>query len=176
MIIDFEHHLFLKEQLQKGGSKSGRICQRYWDASGKMKIHVFEDASNVDKYLQFMDDAGIDMAVLTTNLISGLEPMMNWNDFCARVVKKNPKRFVGFASVPPLGGEPALEELERAVKELGLKGVHMWSSIEGHPLDSMELWPFYEKVSELGIPIDVHISPEPLVSVLLMPPMLSTML
>lgn len=161
MIIDFEHHLFLKEQLQKGRSKSGRICERYWDASGKMKIRVFEDASNVGRYLQFMDDAGIDMAVLTTNLISGLEPMRRWNDFCAKVVKENPKRFVGFASVPPLGGEPALDELERAVKELGLKGVHMWANIEGCPLDSRELWPFYEKASELGIPIDVHISPEP---------------
>lgn len=53
MIIDFEHHLFLGEQLRKGRSKSGKICERYWDASGKMKIHVSEEASHVDRYIQY---------------------------------------------------------------------------------------------------------------------------
>ena len=145
MIIDFEHHIFIEEQVQKGSSDSGKICERYWDDQGNLKIRLFEAATHVDRYLQFMDDAGIDMAVLTTNLIRGLEPMKRWNDFCAKVVRENPKRFVGFACIPPLAGKPALDELDRAVKELGMKGVHIWTRLDGQHLDSKELWPFTKR-------------------------------
>ncbi len=161
MIIDFEHHLFMQEELQKGNSKSGKIYERYWDQSGRIGFRIYEEASHVDRYLQFMDEAGIDVAVLTTNRISGLEQTRRWNDFCAKVVRENPKRFVGFACIPPLGGKPAFEELERAIQELGLKGVHIFTHSDGRMLDSRELWPFYEKVSELRIPIDVHVTLNP---------------
>jgi len=161
MIIDFENHLFMEEQLEKGSSKSGKIIEHFWDANGMVGTRKFKEASHIERYLDFMDEAGIDMAVLTTNFVSGLEQMKRWNDFCAKVVKENPKRFIGFACIPPLGGPPAFEELERAVKELGLKGVHIWTWTEGRPLDSRELWPFYAKVSDLGVPIDVHVTQKP---------------
>ena len=104
MIIDFEHHLYMEEQLLKGSSQSGKITELYWD-NGKMKSHKYVEAAHVDRYLQFMDEAGIDIAVLTTNSIGGLEQMKRWNDFCSRVVNENRSRFVGFACVPPLGGD-----------------------------------------------------------------------
>jgi predicted TIM-barrel fold metal-dependent hydrolase len=162
MIIDMEHHTATKDRLTKGASESGKICERYWDTDGKMKIRSFEEAARAESHLQFMDEAGIDIAVLTTNPISSLEQCRRWNDFCTRMVQEHPDRFVGFATIPPLGGKPAFEELDRAIVELGLKGVHIWTWTEGQPLDSRELWPFYEKVSELRIPIDVHVTLEPL--------------
>jgi len=156
-----EHHTATKDRLEKGKSQSGKVCERYWDTDGKMKIRSFEEAAQAESHLQFMDEAGIDMAVLTTNPISSLEQCQRWNDFCAGIVRDHPRRFIGFATVPPLGGRPAFEELERAIGELGLKGVHIWTWNDGQPLDSRELWPFYAKVSELGIPIDVHVTLEP---------------
>lgn len=161
MIIDLEHHLFMNEQTEKVGNKSGKVYERYWNENGILKGRISPDGSSIDRYLQFMDAAGLDMAVLTTNVIGGLEQMKRWNNFCAEAVKKNPERFVGFASIPPTAGKPAFEELERAVNELGLKGVHIWTRNEGHALDSKELWPFYAKVSELRVPIDVHITGMP---------------
>ncbi|MFC2070708.1 amidohydrolase family protein [Chloroflexota bacterium] len=162
MIIDMEHHLATFDLLQKGKSESGKACERYWDMSdGKMKIKSFEEVGHAESHLQFMDEVGIDIAALTTNPISSLEQCRRWNDFCAELVNKHPERFIGFATIPPLEGKPAFEELERATGELGLKGVHIWTWSDGHPLDSRELWPFYEKVSELGIPIDVHVTLEP---------------
>ena len=162
MIIDFENHIYLPEQVVSEKSESGKITERHWEEKGKLRIRIFEDASNVDRYLQFMDDAGIDMAVLTANSFTGgLEQMKRWNNFCAEVVKGHPSRFVGFACVPPLGGKPALEELERVVKELGMKGVHIWTRSDGHHLDDREMWPFYEKVTELNLPVDVHVTLEP---------------
>ena len=67
MIIDFEHHLYVKEHLHEGVSESGKICERYWDRDGQMKARLFEEASRVDSHLKFMDEASIDVAVLTTN-------------------------------------------------------------------------------------------------------------
>lgn len=161
MIIDMEHHAATEDTLSKGKSQSGKICERYWDTDGKMKIHTYEDAAGVERRLQFMDESGIDIAALTANPMSTLEQCKKWNDFCAGMVKTNPKRFVGLACVPVLGGEPALQELQRAVTDLGLKGVHIWTQVKGMPLDSRDMWPFYEKVSELKIPIDVHVTLEP---------------
>ena len=122
MIVDMEHHASTPDMLYKGKSESGKVVERYWDTDGKMKIRTYEDAGRVERRLQFMDEAGIDMAALTPNPMSTLDGCRKWNDFCASLVEKHPKRFVGFATVPPLGGEPAFNELERAVKGLGLKG------------------------------------------------------
>lgn len=161
MIIDMEHHASRGDLLLKGHSQSGKVVERYWDTDGKMKIRTYEEAGRVERRLQFMDESGIDVAVLTANPVTTLEQCRDWNDFCAGIVKDYPKRFAGFASIPPLGGKPAFDELDRAVKGLGLKGVHIWTQNAGQPLDSREMWPFYGKAAELHIPIDVHVTLEP---------------
>jgi len=160
-IVDMEHHAATEDLLIKGISNSGKICERYWDTDGKMKIHLFQEASRIERRLQFMDEAGIDVAVLSSIPLSDLEQCQRWNDFCSNIVQQNPERFVGLASVPPLGGKPALDELERSINDLGLKGVHICTRNEGYHLDSREMWPFYKKVSELAIPIDVHVTLDP---------------
>ena len=161
MIIDVEHHFTMRREGEDKKFSSGKICERFWDEKGNIRIRVSSEASFADRHLEFMDAAGIDMAMLTINPEMDLEQCKHWNDFCAETVREHPNRFIGFASVPPLEGEPAFNELERAVKDLGLKGVHVFSRVGKHTLDSRELWPFYEKVDELKIPIDVHISSVP---------------
>ncbi len=161
MIIDMEHHAATVGRYQQGTSESGKVCERYWADDGKMKIRTFEENAGAEYHLNFMDEVGIDVALLTTDPIRNLEQCRRWNDYCARMVREHPRRFVGFATVPPLGGKPAFEELERAIKKLGLKGVHIWTRADGYFLDSREMWPFYEKVSALGVPIDVHVTLEP---------------
>jgi predicted TIM-barrel fold metal-dependent hydrolase len=156
-----EHHAAIEELLYPGISASGKICERYWDIEGKMKIRTYSDAGRIEKRLKFMDESGIDIAVLTPNPMSTLEQYRKWNDYCAQLVKINPKRFIGFASIPPLGGGPAMQELDRAINVLGLKGVHIWTQSDGHFLDSREMWPFYETVSRLKIPVNVHVTLEP---------------
>ena len=60
------------------------------------------------------------------------------------------------ATTLPLAGKAAFDELERAVKDLGLKGVLMNAQVDGHPVDSRELWPVDKKVSKLSVPIFIH--------------------
>ncbi len=160
MIIDMEHHAATPDMLAAGDSASGLYCERYWDGP-KMKIRSYQASARARERLEFMDTTGIDMAVLSTNPLTTLDQCRRWHDFCAGLVRDNPRRFVGLATVPPLGGPPAMAELERAVRQLGLKGVHISTRNQGCHLDSPEMRPFYQKVAELGIPIDVHVTLDP---------------
>ena len=80
VIIDLENHLSLRERVESGKSASGKICERYWGTNGKLKIRLFEDASDIERTLQFLDDSGIDMAVLSTNALDTLGEMKKWNN------------------------------------------------------------------------------------------------
>jgi predicted TIM-barrel fold metal-dependent hydrolase len=55
-----------------------------------------------------------------------------------------------------LEGEEALQEIERAIRRLSLKGVTSTSQIKGISLDSPKLYGLYEKVCELDVPLFVH--------------------
>src|ERR1700759_1361354 len=80
-----------------------------------------------DRRLAYMDDAGIDVQVLsvTTTGVEGVEPphavslARDANDLMARTIRAHPDRFEGFATLPV--GDPcaAAEELRRAIVELG---------------------------------------------------------
>lgn len=160
MIIDLENHFTMENPKLEKSFKSGKICERYWGEDGKMHIRISNEASNVERFIQFMDEAGIDMAGLSNHTYT-LEEWMKWHEFCAGLVEKYPKRFVGFASVDPLGGKPAFDELERAVKEFGMKCVHIHGRNKKLFLDDKAMWPFYGKVCELDIPVNVHIQAFP---------------
>ncbi len=162
MIVDVEHHLFMPEQVLKAPHASGKMVERAWDpVSGKMRSKISPWASDVERHIAYMDAAGIDVSVLTTNFVGGLDQMKRWNDFVAAAQHKYPKRIIGFACVPLTGGDPAMQELDRAINGLGLQGAHMWTHEVGLNVDARELWPFYEKVSKLNVPIDVHVTIEP---------------
>lgn len=160
MIIDLENHFTLPKPGKAERFDSGKICERFWGEDGTMHIRTSLEASNVELFLKFMDEAGIDMAGLT-NHSKTLDECTEWHDFCAGLVERYPDRFVGFATVPPLGGKPALDELERAVKEKGMRGVHISTRNNNLFLDDRAMWPFYEKVCELDIPVNVHIEAFP---------------
>ena len=159
MIIDWEHH-YLPEELwlKKGGRKGERAI---FYEHGKPRGNLHPELYDVEEHLRVMDAVGIDVAVLSMAVSNedtqiALEECKVWDDRVGEVTKKYPKRFVGLAPVPPLGGEKAFTELERAVGDLGLKGVVVRSQANGLSMDSRELYPFYKRVSALNVPIFIH--------------------
>jgi predicted TIM-barrel fold metal-dependent hydrolase len=125
------------------------------------RVTLHPELYDADEHLRVMDDVGIDLAVLSIAVSNddtqiALEECRIWDDRVAELTKKYPKRFVGLAPVPPLGGEKAFAELDRAVGTLGLKGVVIRSQANGQSMDSKELYPFYKKVSALNVPIFIH--------------------
>jgi len=117
-----------------------------------------------DQRLKHMEKYGVDVQVLSLvpTVLSGVEiseaiPLCQTaNDAIAQIARTSRGRFEGIASVPlPSIGE-ALDELDRAVNELNLHGVQIFSNIHGRPLDSEEFFPFYERVLEHDVPILIH--------------------
>jgi aminocarboxymuconate-semialdehyde decarboxylase len=54
------------------------------------------------------------------------------NEAIAKVVKAHPDRFVGLATVPLQDPREAANELERAMKDLGMKGVEIATDVNGN--------------------------------------------
>jgi predicted TIM-barrel fold metal-dependent hydrolase len=114
--------------------------------------------------LESMDAAGIDVQALslTSPGVEWFEPAKGTalarkcNDQLAEVIQKRPDRFVGFAALAPNDPESAVDELERAVEDLGFMGWKTHSNYGGTYLDEHQYWPILERVEHLDVPIYLH--------------------
>jgi predicted TIM-barrel fold metal-dependent hydrolase len=79
------------------------------------------------------------------------------NDSMAEIVAHHPDRFPGFvASLAMNNPEAAMEEIDRAIKDLGAVGVQFFSNVKGKPLDLPEFKPLFEKMADHDLPIWIH--------------------
>ncbi|MFX0043308.1 MAG: amidohydrolase family protein [Candidatus Hodarchaeota archaeon] len=103
--------------------------------------------------LTSMDEAGIDYSVLLVVAKQGeIEKTRKVNDQLAALCN-NEKKFFGFGSIHPLDGEPALEEMTRCVKKLGLKGFKLHPIIQDLDVGDPSLIKVFQKAAELEVPI-----------------------
>jgi len=115
-------------------------------------------------YLEAMDEAGVDKLVVLGKDYGFSGDRRNDNladEDTAAFVEAHPDRFIGFTAVHP-DREVAVnvERIERAVNELGLRGVKLNPASGFYPNDK-RLYPVYEKISELGIPVVIHMGIKP---------------
>lgn len=78
------------------------------------------------------------------------------NDFVAGCAQAHPDAFVGFASVDPWKGRAAIEELRRAVVDLGLRGCKFHPSAQGFAPNDHHFYPLWEAAAELEVPLVFH--------------------
>jgi uncharacterized protein len=79
------------------------------------------------------------------------------NDEVAELVVKYPDKFyAGVACLPMNDMDEALKEVDRAVTQLRLKGVQIYSRIAGEPLDASKFRPLFQKMAEYDLPIWIH--------------------
>jgi predicted TIM-barrel fold metal-dependent hydrolase len=84
------------------------------------------------------------------------------NDHIADLVKKHPRRLIGFGCVDPHMGDEAIKELERCVKVLGLKGLgEMDGSKQDFIPSERQYFPLYDRCQELGLPVVFHTGNSP---------------
>jgi predicted TIM-barrel fold metal-dependent hydrolase len=117
-----------------------------------------------ERRLAAMDDAGIDMQVLSLNQ-PGCQALQapaavalarDSNDLLFEAVKAHPRRFAGLAAVPTADPAAAALELERAVVRLGFKGAMINGHTQDKFLDDRTYWPIFECAHALGVPIYLH--------------------
>ena len=119
--------------------------------------------------LQIMDQQGVDVQALTINGYwwyaadrdLARRIVQAQNEGLAKWVAAHPDRFVVLASVALQHPDLAAEQLDEAVKKLGLRGAAIGGSVEGEELSARKFDPFWAKAEELGIMIFMHPQPAP---------------
>lgn len=82
--------------------------------------------------LALFDGEGIDRAVLPAEDNEVVIGRRTGNDALAEFCAADPERLIGFAGADPLKGMDGVRELERAVRDLGLRGLNIgsfWSQL-----------------------------------------------
>jgi len=157
-VIDFQHHYVPVELAKKHGLYSEKGETTYLQEGGKRATTMHARLYDLELQLTEMAEAGIDCSVLSCLLgwSAAMDECRIINDHLAKVQETYPGKFVGLAQAPVLEGKTAVAEIDRAIRHLGLKGVTITSQIQGVSLDCEKLFPLYEKVCELDVPIFVH--------------------
>lgn len=142
MIIDWHTNLWLDEHLGADhlSAMHSRSGGRATDASPER--HRRTVVQTAEKFVVIALNWG-DLGVAVPN------------DFVAKYVADFPDRAIGFGCVDPRS-PGAADELERCVRELGLKGLKLAPTYQGfHPWDEAA-WPIYDLCDQLGVPILWH--------------------
>lgn len=79
------------------------------------------------------------------------------NDEMAELVIRYPDRFTAAVGCLPMNDvDAALEETDRVIKELGFRGVQIYTPTNDKPLDLPEFMTLYEKMAKYDLPIWIH--------------------
>ncbi len=170
-VVDTHAHWFPQDWV-KLVVKYGASCGASITASGHdMKFtgggltSVFSrEFIDLDMRLEAMDRQGVDIQALslTTPMVYfapgpiALALSQAFNDAASAAHRKHPERFVGMAMLPMHAPELALEELDRAAKLPGLRGLYMGTHVLDKELDDPSLFEVYAKCEQLGWPIYLH--------------------
>ena len=121
---------------------------------------VMEDTTT---RLRDMDIQGIDMEALSINPFwygadrdTAAEVVRLNNEGLVDICARNPDRFVAYASVALQFPDLAVQQLDHAVKKLGLRGVAVGASVGDHEFADPKFHPFWRKCEELDILVFLH--------------------
>jgi predicted TIM-barrel fold metal-dependent hydrolase len=101
---------------------------------------------SLPQFMGLLDEAGIEWGVVNGGS----------HEKTAELVAKCPERFIGCTYVDPHDGMKAVRELERAVRELGLKCFYASPYRFGVRANDKKFYPLYAKAVELEIPVFVY--------------------
>lgn len=123
--------------------------------------------SDIAVRLKDMDRMGVDVQAVSPAPFQyyyfaeptfGAELAREVNDGITNIVATHPKRFAGIGTVPLQNADMAVAELNRAVKDLGLRGIEINTHVNGKNLTdpSLGLEKFFARVAELGVALFIH--------------------
>jgi predicted TIM-barrel fold metal-dependent hydrolase len=106
-----------------------------------------------DKILKTMEEAGIHISVLLVMAqIGAIEKTQAQNNWLSNLCQED-SRFIGFGSVHPGDGKIALEEMNRCVEKLGLKGFKLHPNTQNFDCGDPALIEVLKKAAELKTPV-----------------------
>jgi predicted TIM-barrel fold metal-dependent hydrolase len=79
------------------------------------------------------------------------------NDGFAELCRKYPDRFIAFIAALPMNNpDAAVQEMDRAITQLGARGIQIFTNVEGKPLDLPEFTPIFENAVKHDLPVWIH--------------------
>lgn len=161
--IVFEEHMAIPETTEETRDFAGE--------SSDYSAFVREILDMDETRLAYMDQAGIEMAILSMNAPAvqsvldpdqAIEVARKANDELAAAVARHPTRYLALAALPMQNPTIAAGELERCVNELGFKGALVNGFSQREVKDSAlyydmpEFREFWGTVSDLDVPFYLH--------------------
>src|SRR5262247_4922972 len=123
-----------------------------------------------EERLKDMDEQGVDVQVVSihTPLFSydldsapGRQLAREVNDEIASMTRRWPQRFAGLATLPVQDVKAAIDELERAVTVLGLKGAELdTAGVNGENWDEQKFRPLFKAAEAMGAVLFFHPQPQ----------------
>jgi len=132
------------------------------ELSGKAR-DALEDFG--DGRLEVMDSIGLEKSILSLagpgvqaekRTETAVRLAREVNDFLAKEIAKRPDRYGGFAHLAMQDPQAAADELARCVRDLGMQGAMINGQTGGTYLDDDRYAVFWERVSDLEVPIYIH--------------------
>lgn len=121
--------------------------------------------TRVDQRLADMDAMGVDVQVISPSPTQyyywadadlAREIVRVQNEAVAALCREHPTRFAGLGTVALQHPALACEQLDHAIKVLGLKGVEISTSVNGLELDDPTLRSFWAQAEALGALVFIH--------------------
>ena len=122
-----------------------------------------------DERLKDMDAQGVDVQVVSIHTpffghhldpTQGRALARDVNDEIAALARQWPRRFAGLATLPVQDVTGAIEELERAVTVLGLKGAELDTIVNGENWDEPKFLPLFKAAEAMGAVLFFHPQPQ----------------
>src|SRR5215471_3755581 len=159
-IVDIYCHIFPNrffQEMTKLAPKLGNIGKRMRSIT---KLHDldarFKEMDALGDYRQIISLPNPSVEDITKP-DNGLMLARIGNDAMAELCSQHPDRFPAFAAAVCLTDiDGSIREAQRAIKELGARGVQIFTHIAGEPLDQMKFEPFFAALAEFDLPVWLH--------------------
>lgn len=123
----------------------------------------------LEERMKDMDTQGVDVQVLSIHMpftgyhldaAQGRALAREVNDEIAATARQHPKRLAGLATLPAQDVKSAIDELERAVTKLGLKGATLDTQVNGEQWDEPRFLPLFKAAESMGALLFFHPQPQ----------------
>lgn len=170
IVVDFHAHILEPYVLKMAASRTvttgfGARAEMP-RPSGSPREHLYRQMMEPEAHIEGMSRMGVDLSVISSSTViqwtgwadpyTALDLDRRINDMIADWVSRFPKRFVGCFSVPLGDPHLALQEMERAVKQLGMRVANLPASVGGSYLGEPRFRSFWEAASKLGVTAFIH--------------------
>jgi aminocarboxymuconate-semialdehyde decarboxylase len=171
--IDIHAHYFPEVYLrtvESHGDRFGIALDRSDPAGPAIKVgtmlggHLRREFYDLPARLKEMDRAGVRVHALSLTF-----PMVYWadadlgmrlaravNDGMSAAHRAYPDRFVGLATLPLQDPRRSVDELDRAARLPGIRGVYLGTNVNGRELDDPAFLPVWERIDALELPVFLH--------------------